>query len=233
MGISSTRVIPTAGSIVFPECAGIRLHAAPTQSGGDAAAWFAASNGLSLPEMAQLVADTPRGPATPLFLPQLEGERAPLWDSDLRAAFLGISRRTDRADLARAVYEGVSFAARWALETVEASSGVSSTSLSCGGGGFRADAWNQIRADVFGRELHRLEAREPGVLGAATLAAVGCGSFEGLGEAFGAMARFDRSFTPDARRHEGHSALYDLYRSTIAGIAEVNADIARTSQTVV
>jgi xylulokinase len=229
LGLSSTRVIPTPGVIVFPDCAGVRMHAAPTQSGGDAAAWFAETQGISVDQIARLVAAAPRGPATPLFLPQLEGERAPLWNAGLRAAFLGVSRRTGQADLARAVYEGVAFAARWALEVLEASSGTAGGPLTCGGGGFRAEVWGQIRADVLGRDLRRLASGEPGVLGAATLAAIGSGAFAGFGEAFGALARFDRTFTPDPQRHARYSDLFELYKSAVTGIAGINSAVAEQS----
>lgn len=232
LGVASARVIPTPGVVVFPQVLDIRMQAAPTQSGGDAAAWFAASRGLTLAEMSDLVAASPRSGAVPLFLPQLEGERAPLWDASLRAAFLGVSRRSGPADLARAVYEGVAFAARWALETLEQSSGTQSPALTCGGGGFRSDPWGRIRADVTGRVLHRLEGGEPGVLGAATLAAIGAGIFGSFNEAFGALARFDATFTPDPRRHAAYSPLFEHYKASIAALTGPGAEAARLSAAV-
>ena len=109
LGISSNKVVPTPGAIVFPEAHGLRVHAAPTQNGGDAKLWFTQVTGLTMGEMSAMVAETKRGMATPLFLPQLEGERAPHWNADLRGAFLGISRQTRLPDFARSVYEGVFF----------------------------------------------------------------------------------------------------------------------------
>lgn len=223
MGISSHDIIPTPGAIVFPACEGVRLHAAPTQSGGDAKVWFAQANDLSLDAMTALIAGHPRSHATPLFLPQLQGERAPLWDADLRAAFLGISRQSGQADLARAVYEGVAMAARMALETLQSSAGVISESIACGGGGFQSDPWNQIRADVLGVELKVLAAKEPGVLGAATMAAIGAGHYKNFEEAYDALAVYDRSFAPDPIMHNQYNALYDLYREAIS----TNADLGK------
>jgi xylulokinase len=223
IGISSQRVIPTPGAIVFPASDDIRLHAAPTQSGGDAKMWFAEANRLSLDQMTQLVSGSERTAATPLFLPQLQGERAPLWDADLRAAFLGVGRQTSQQDFARAVYEGVAMAARMALETLQSSAGVKSDSIACGGGGFQSNPWNQIRADILGVELRCLAAKEPGVLGAATMAAIGIGHFSGFAEAYDALAVFDRTYVPDAASHVRFSELYGLYREAIA----VNADLGK------
>lgn len=223
LGISSRDVVPTPGAIVFPECEGIRLHAAPTQSGGDAKKWFAEANDLSLDAMTCLVAENPRTKATPLFLPQLQGERAPLWDADLRAAFLGVSRQTSRADLARAVYEGVAMSARLALETLQTSANVVSDSIACGGGGFQSDPWNQIRADILGVELRILAAKEPGILGAATMAAISTGDYANFAEAYDALTVFDRSFTPNSAFKGQYSDLFGLYQEAIA----LNADLGK------
>lgn len=220
LGISSTRVVPTPGVIVFPECSGIRMHAAPTQNGGDAAQWFAQAAGITLDRMTRIVSDRPRSTATPLFLPQLEGERAPLWNADLRGAFLGLGRRTDMADLARAVFEGVAFAARHALEALQTSADERSDVISCGGGGFRSPVWAQIRADVLGRPLRTLAAGEPGVLGAATLAAIGTGVHSGFEDAWQALARYEEVHTPVDSRVAAYDAIYSIYRDAVSANAE-------------
>ena len=219
MGISAQKVVPTPGAIVFPNYDDIRLHAAPTQSGGDAKMWFAEGHGITLDAMSALVADTPQSSATPLFLPQLQGERAPLWDADLRAAFLGVSRATTQGDFARAVYEGVAMAARMALETLNLSADLKSDVILCGGGGFQSEPWNQIRADILGAELRVLAAGEPGVLGAAMIAAVGVGRFDRLTDALGALAVYDRTYTPVASTQARAQDLYGVYCDAITQTA--------------
>lgn len=215
MGISSPTVVPTPGAIVFPSNDGLRLHAAPTQSGGDAARWFAEAVGLTLDQISDLVAQCPRRDGTPLFLPQLEGERAPLWNADLRGAFLGLSRQTATGDMARAVFEGVALSARHGLEVLQASADTVSAHITCAGGGFRSAPWAQIRADVLGVELRLMAALEPGVLGAATIAAVGAGDYANLDEAQGALAQTGRVFTPDDRAHATYAQLFEVYKDAI------------------
>jgi len=227
MGISSREVVPTPGAIVFPTSDNIRLHAAPTQSGGDAKVWFAQTHGLSLDEMSALVAGSERSAATPLFLPQLQGERAPLWDADLRAAFLGVSRQTGQGDFARAVYEGVAMAARMALETLQSSANVIGDSIECGGGGFQSDPWNQIRSDVLGVELRVLASKEPGILGAATMAAIGTGQFAGFEDAYAALAKFDRTYIPNASCRSQYDDLFGLYQEAISLNAEMGIRLSR------
>ena len=221
MGISSQTVVPTPGVIVFPTYDGIRLHAAPTQSGGDAKMWFAQSQGLTLDAMTKLVANTPASAATPLFLPQLQGERAPIWDAELRAAFLGVSRATGQADFARAVYEGVAMAARMGLEALQASTDLKSDVVLCGGGGFQSDPWNQIRADILGAELRVLAAGEPGVLGAAMMAGVGVGHYAHITDALGALATYNRTYTPNPDSRARADDLFGIYRDAISQTADI------------
>jgi xylulokinase len=216
MGISSQTIVPTPGAIVFPQANGIRVHAAPTQNGGDAKLWFCQVTGLSLSEMSAMVADTPRTTSTPLFLPQLEGERAPLWNADLRGAFLGVSRQTRLPDFARAVYEGVAFAARHALDTLKQSAAEDSDIISCGGGGFKSPAWTQIRADVLGTPLRTLAAGEPGVTGAVTLAAMGAGLFDDLAKASTALANYSAVVHPNRDAAATYDLVFEIYKEAIA-----------------
>jgi len=215
LGVSSRNVTPTPGVVVFPEQGGIRLHAAPTQSGGEAALWFAGITGQSVEALSGLVAARPRTPATPLFLPQLEGERAPLWDTSLRAAFLGLSRSSTPADMARAVFEGVALSARHALGPLRTSAGVGADSILCGGGGFRSPVWTQIRADVLGAPLHPIAAREPGVLGAALMAAVAVGLHPSLDAAWDATARLGELVTPNPAMTARYDDLFGIYTDAI------------------
>lgn len=223
LGISSTKIIPTPGAIVFPETHGLRVHAAPTQNGGDAKVWFTQASGITMDEMSAMVSGTTRNAATPLFLPQLEGERAPLWNSDLRAAFLGVSRQTRLPDFARAVYEGVAFAARHALETLRISADVDSDLICCAGGGFRSATWNQIRADVLNTPLHILNATEPGILGAVTLAAIGSGMYSSFEQASNALTQYRAPLTPDPRQADLYGYAFDIYKDAV----QANALIGR------
>jgi xylulokinase len=219
LGIAAARVHPTPGVVVFASSDGIRLHAAPTQSGGDALRWLAEAQGCAV----EALTPAPASDATPLFLPQLEGERAPLWDASLRGAFLGLTRRTGAGDLTRAVMEGVALSARHALEALQASSGVASGPVTCGGGGFRSRAWTQIRADLLGVPLLPLDGVEPGVLGAATLAAVGLGRHADLAAAVAALSRLADPVRPDPDAARRAGDLFALYLDAIAA----NADLGR------
>ncbi len=225
LGIAAAGVHPTNGVVVFPELGGVRLHAGPTQSGGAALAWFCDWAGISAEAASDLVRSRPRASLTPLFLPQLQGERAPLWDPSLRGVFLGLDQASGLPDLARAVMEGVALSARHVLGALETSSGHSPEMLTCGGGGFRSAAWMKIKADVLGRPMARLVVNEPGLLGAAALAALGIGLAPDLHSAQQALARLDPPVSPDPANRALYDDLFGLYTRAIAANAPLNADL--------
>ena len=221
IGISSSKIIPTPGAIVFPEVEEIRLHAAPTQHGGDAKLWFSSVFDLEINQIAEMVSKKQRSNATPLFLPQLNGERSPHWDPTLRGAFLGVSRQTERVDFARAVYEGVAFAAKQAFEVTKKSSDVSSDLVYCGGGGFRSNEWNQIRSNVLGLPLKIINSTEPGVMGAVTIAAKGVGIFPNLEKASKQLVQFDEQCNPDPKHTEQLLKIFEIYSDAISQTAAI------------
>lgn len=225
LGIAAAKVRPTPGVIVFDDLAGLRLHAGPTQAGGAALAWFCGWAGISPEAASDLVRAHPRAALTPLFLPQLQGERAPLWDPSLRGVFVGMDQASGMPDLARAVMEGVALSARHVLGALESSSGHSPVILTCGGGGFRSDIWMQIKADVLGRPLARLSVNEPGLIGAAALAALGAGLAPDLQSAQQMLARFEPPVAPDPAKRGLYDDLFGLYTRAIAANAGLNADL--------
>ena len=229
LGIVSAEVAPTPGVLVMPPSHGITLHVGPTQSGGASQEWFCRLFDTTPEEMGRLAAGHDPTASLPLFLPHLQGERAPLWDADARGVFLGLDATTTRAALARSVYEGVALSARWLLDSLQASAGTALEALNAGGGGFRTDAWNRIRADTLGLVLHRSAARDPGTLGAAGLAAVATGLHGSVQAAFADLVRIDRSWEPDRARAAWHEERYALFRESYAATRATSHRLARTS----
>jgi xylulokinase len=225
VGVASRHARPHPGVISFPPLDGIVVHAGPTQAGGDALRWWAATEGCEIGDVLAAAAEAPPGAGGLLFHPYLAGERAPLWDSQARASFFGIGSEHDRRHFARAVLEGVAFAARHLLETAETAAQVRVEVVNASGGGNRSDPWCQIKADVLGRRLDRLRVCDTGVLGAALMGAVAAGLFDDLRTAARRTVEPERAFEPgaDSARYEPLYRIYrDLYeasRPTYAALA--------------
>jgi xylulokinase len=222
-GIVSSAVHPTPGVIVFPPHEGITLHAAPTQAGGGALAWLGNVMGKTPAQLSSLAERVPTSDAVPAFLPHLQGERAPLWDSSSRGVFARIDGRAGPGEMARAVMEGVAFSVALAFEALQMSAGIALGTANIGGGGARSDVWCQIRADALGFALRRTAVPEAAALGAAILAGVGSGALPSLREAIAKLVKFDRTFEPDDQTAGYYADKLEKYRELYAALKPFNA----------
>jgi xylulokinase len=222
LGVVSQSKTPTPGVIAFAPCEGIVLHAGPTQSGGASVEWLCRVLGRTAPEISALAAQADLQSA-PLFLPHLEGERAPLWDITARGSFAGLTSSTGAAEMARAVLEGVGYSARLVFESLHQSAGLKPQIINHSGGGSASDVWCQIRADILGVPLQRTAMRDAGVLGAALMAGVGVGTFSSLQQAAKDFVKIDAAFEPDSRQIERHDKRYQLYKLLYQQLVPFNA----------
>jgi len=117
----------------------------------------------------EAAADYP-GPGALLFLPYLSGERTPLDDSYARGVLFGMSEATSRADVARAVMEGVALTLAEARDCLTAA-GVTIERAGLIGGGAKSSLWTRMIAAATGLTIMRMKGGETGpALGAARLA---------------------------------------------------------------
>jgi xylulokinase len=154
--------------------------------------------------MDRMAAAVPAGSRGVLYTPWIWGERAPVEDRTLRAGLFNLSLDNDRADIIRAILEGVAFNSRWLLEPVERFLARKTGRLRLVGGGAASDVWCQIYADVLGVEVAQVQdPLQTNARGAAFIAAVGLGAL-----AWGEIAErvgVHRVYEPDP----AHRALYD------------------------
>jgi xylulokinase len=111
----------------------------------------------------------------PMFLPYLSGERTPHNDAGASGAFVGLTTAHGRADMTRAVVEGVAFALADGLNALEERGG-QIDALTAIGGGARSALWLRTLASALDRPLRTVSGGEVGpALGAARLARIACG----------------------------------------------------------
>jgi xylulokinase len=105
-----------------------------------------------------------------VFLPYLSGERTPHGNPYAKGVFFGMTHTTTRADLTRAVLEGVAFAFADGQDSM-LQAGVEINDVSVVGGGAKSLYWGKILASALSRPLIYRNNREVGAaLGAARLA---------------------------------------------------------------
>ena len=147
----------------------------------------------------------PVGSGGVVFVPHLAGSYGPVLDERARAAFVGMTNSTTRAELARAVFEGLCFQSRHAVEALETGLSQRPTRLVTMGGATRNPLWMQTRADVLGRPIDLVSEPDVTPRGAAIIAGVGIGLFDDFWDAAGAWA-LERTTLEPAR---GRSAVYE------------------------
>ncbi len=154
--------------------------------------------------MDQIAERTPAGANGVIYTPWIWGERAPVDDRNLRAGLYNISLHNTRADIIRAVLEGVALNTRWLMQPVEAFLGRKVSRIHVAGGGAGSDVWCQIFADVLGIEVRQVKdpiqanARGAAFIGAAGLREI---ALRDVGE----LVQLKRTYAPDPQRR----ALYD------------------------
>jgi xylulokinase len=144
------------------------------------------------------------------FLPYLTGERTPHADPDARAAWIGLSNMHTRAHMARAVFEGATYAMRDCLEIIQGM-GVPVKEIRVAGGGARSAFWRQLQADVYRQAVWTVSSEEGPAYGVALLAGVGTGVWKSVPEACDATIKTRRKTSPDRKTVARYDALYPEY----------------------
>jgi xylulokinase len=187
----------------------------------------ALEHGQALDRLNALAAASPPGARGVLFTPWLNGERTPVDDSSLRGGWFNASLSTDRADLARSVFEGIAHNTRWMLEAVERFTGRAPGSsrtaraepagpgglgpLRFIGGGATSPLWCQAMADVLDREIHQVAAPVlANVRGAALLALVALGEL--TWEQIPQLVQIEHVYRPDPANRDAYDRAYAAFR---------------------
>jgi xylulokinase len=149
----------------------------------------------------------------------MAGERSPLWDSNARGVFFGLSYEKTRAHLIRAIMEGCAFALHHNLQIAE-SGGVRVNVLISVGGAARSKLWTQIKADVTGKPIIFPEYTDSAPLGAAILAGVGVGVYPGFKEAVESTVKVKECIEPRGKFHSLYQELFKIYQDLYLKLKE-------------
>jgi xylulokinase len=189
-------------------------------SAGMALRWFRAilgSERFSYAALDRLAGEIEPGCEGLTFLPYIVGERSPIMDPRAKGSFVGLALRHGPAHMARALLEGVVFALRQIIETME-DCGAFLPEIVASGNGLGSPLWRQMLADVINRPLFQgqdAHAAERAGVGAAMIGGIGAGIFNGYEEARSLAPVFDVITAPTPDRVDQYEAAYrrflDLY----------------------
>ena len=159
----------------------------------------------------RMAGSAPAGARGLLYTPWLFGERSPVDDSSLRAAWLNLSLHHSRADMIRAVLEGVALNTRWMMKPFGKFIGTTVNEVTLAGGGATSDVWCQIFADVLNVSVRQPRAPiQTNAIGAAMIAYVGIGrlSFDDVAS----LNLTDRTYSPNAATRGCYDESFDQFQ---------------------
>jgi len=185
-----------------------------TQGAGLSLQWFRnqLAPGADYNALMAEAATAPAGAQGLYWLPYLMGERTPHLDPLARGGWIGLTAQHKRADLIRALIEGVSYSQRDCLDIVE-SLGVKVESVRASGGGAKSPFWRQVLADVFEKPVVTLASQEGSALGAALLAMVGTGEYGTVPEVCNAVIRETGRVEPNPETVALYKHGYGVYKA--------------------
>lgn len=153
----------------------------------------------------------PAGADGLLFTPYIAGERTPHADALIRGSWIGLDSSHQKEHLVRSVLEGITFSLNESVEMFRANGKKVDQVISIGGGA-KNETWLQMQADIFGAKVVKLKSEQGPGMGAAMLAAAGCGWFESLSECAEQFVKEERVYEPIPENVKKYRQLFLIYR---------------------
>ncbi|MGI6456778.1 MAG: FGGY-family carbohydrate kinase [bacterium] len=208
---------------------GLYLAMTLNHSGGLLLRWF--RDTFCEPQMVQgrelkqdtyelILKDAPSGPTTLFVLPHFAGSGTPWLDTRSKGAILGMTFSTNRATLAKAILEGLTFELRVNLDLLR-HSGVPIEEMHAVGGGAKSLLWLQLKADICQVPLRVPQVTEAACLGAAILAGVGSGVYPDYPTAVAQTVQMNTRIEPQSANMQEYDIRYRKYERIYPAVREL------------
>ena len=168
-GLLAVEPVQCAGLLTVQWAPGLWQIGGPSQGAATRLNWAAARFAPGKDTIEALNASLAGRGSMPVFLPYLEGERAPYWDDNMRGAFIGVDSAHSNEDFIRSVAEGINFLSREVLHRAEAAAGRDARHICFAGGLSNNPLLCQLKANVTNRPVFVASQKESGLAGAACL----------------------------------------------------------------
>ncbi len=154
------------------------------------------------------------------FVPALLGMGTPAWDFGARGTLLGLTRGSGRAEVVRAVLEGVAHRGADLVEAAEADAGLPIGPLRVDGGMSANPVFVQALADATQRPIELSPVTEATTLGAAFLAGLAVGTWKGLDDV---AAAWSPRAVVDPRRATDRARWYEARARARQWVTELSS----------
>ncbi len=199
-----------------------------TQTAGESLNWFKnafdgqnadKSTGDTFEAYNRELRDIPDGSGGLIFLPYLNGERTPYWDSSARGVFFGVNLATQKGHFIKAIMEGVSFALRNCVETVE-SLGVQVDEIRAVGGGLKSPVWLNTLGKILKKPVYTVDMPDTGLIGNMLLCRHALQPETSLEQTVSAVTKYDQKID--------YPAPLDVYETQYATFLELYQNLKGT-----
>ncbi len=126
-----------------------------------------------------LLEEMPDSPGTAMLLPHFTGSGTPHLDLSSKGAIVGLTLSTTKAELVKAILEGISYEIKQNLAMLQ-KAGVIINEVRAIGGGAKSAKWLQLKADMFGKKVIALDISEGVCLGTAILSGTAIGKYRSI-----------------------------------------------------
>lgn len=197
-----------------------------TLSAGMSFKWMAErffANQETIPALLELAGQAEPGSGKLLFLPYLFGERTPYMDEKAKGALIGLTYQHTKAEICRAVIEGVLFSLNQSYKIIEKLHSHAPETIVFTGGAAQSELWLQTAANIFGKPIIRKSGNGGAAYGAAMIAAVGAGDFADLEEVSKKwnLNKVSQRFEPEWKRNERYQKLFQIYLKSYSKMKEI------------
>lgn len=163
----------------------------------------------------------------PIFLPYLNGERAPIWDANARGLFFGITGQCTKDDMMYSVMEGVAFSLYHIYENMGKPK---ATMIKIAGGAAVNPVLNYLKAELFGLPVAILEETDTSALGAAMVGAVGSGWYANIEDAIHQACRVKEQTEPTGKYKEWLEKRFSIYKELYPSVKQQYEALRRIKQ---
>lgn len=172
---------------------------------------------------------SPPGSNGVVILPHWSGAgtgRTPPLDPASRGAVFGLTLAHTRADVSRAIFEGITYESRFLLESLETPEAPIRAMIVTGGGA-KSPFWLQLKANITGKTIVVPRVTEASLLGAAMLAGTGAGLYADIQQAVEEVCQTESVYQPEPSAAKVYQPYYEIYRDLYDSTIGVHSRLAK------
>ena len=146
-----------------------------------------------------------------IFLPYLAGARSPIWNTNAKGVFLGITLNHGKNHFIRSILEGIAYDVKHRIEIIEKDFGIKINEIRIVGGGGKSNLWRQIMADIYNKKILLPAGSEQECFGAVILAGYGAKIYSDITKTVKELIPIIDIKEPKKENVEKYSKLFKIY----------------------